>query len=302
MKPSSTVERSFRSILCPVDFSAQSRLALHATARVADRFDAKITVLFVEDPLLSQAARVALDARALAKSTEAELRRFVQRAMGRDNGDRAIDYSIVSGQPATEIGKAVQRASADLVVMGTQGLSGPKKLVVGSTTEAVLRESRVAVLAVPPGASRLVHDSRWPGKKIIAAVELDNHASSDVRAAATVASMFGTSLLLVHVVRPVLGPPWLQTHLRDQDRARLTKARDRLQALGDSVKRMKVQTRIALGDPAEEIAALAADSEASLVILILRRGRGLFGPRKGSITYRVLCGSPTPLLAVPAVT
>lgn len=302
MKPSSILDRSFNSILCPVDFSAQSRLALHVAARVADRFDANITVLFVEDPLLWQAAGVRFDARALAKSTEAQLRRFVERAIGRDRGDRAIAYRIASGQPAAEIWKAARRASADLVVMGTQGLSGPKKLVVGSTTEAVLREARVPVLAVPPGAARLVHARLWLGKKIVAAVELDKHASSDVRAAARVARMFGASLLLVHVVRPVPGPPWLRAHLKDQDRARLTRARDRLQALADSVKGVKVHIRIALGDPAEEIAALAADAKAGQVILILRRGRGLFGPRKGSITYRVLCGAATPLLAVPAVT
>jgi nucleotide-binding universal stress UspA family protein len=34
-------------------------------------------------------------------------------------------------------------------VMGTKGLEGAKRLVFGSTTERVLRESPVPVLAVP---------------------------------------------------------------------------------------------------------------------------------------------------------
>jgi nucleotide-binding universal stress UspA family protein len=38
---------------------------------------------------------------------------------------------------------------ADLVVMGTQGLEGSRRFVFGSTTEKVLRESPVPVLAVP---------------------------------------------------------------------------------------------------------------------------------------------------------
>lgn len=301
MKPSSILDRSPRSILCPVDFSAQSRLALHAAARIADRFHANITVVFAEDPLLSRAASVRFDARALAKATEADLGRFVRRAIGRDDGNRAIAYRVVSGQPATEIGKAARSASADLIVMGTQGLSGPKKLVVGSTTEAVLHDTRVPVLAVPPGALRQVRARRWLRKKAVAAVELDTHASSDARAAARAARIFGASLLLVHVVRPVLGPPWLRAHLRNRDRARLADARDRMRALKDSVKKVKVQARLLLGDPAEEIVAVASDLEAGLVILLLRRGRGLFGPRKGSIAYRVLCGAATPLLAVPAI-
>lgn len=299
MKPSPTLDRPFRSIVCPVDFSAHSRLALHAAAAIADRFGARITVLFVEDPLLSRAARMAFDAPGLMKIAEAELRRFVQRAIGRDNG-RAIVYGIASGQPATEIRKAAQRASADLIVIGTHGLSGTKKLVVGSTTEVVLREARVPVLAVPPGAAQLVRGRGWPGRKIVSAVELGEHAALDVRTAANVAGTFGASLLLVHVVRPLLAPPWLQRHLRDRDRTRLTEARDRLQALGARLKRVKTESRILLGDPAKEIAAFAADSNAGLLVLTLRRGRGLFGPRKGSITYRVLCGTATPILAVPA--
>jgi len=300
MKPLPTADRSFRSILCPVDFSAQARLALRAAAAIADRFDGQITVLFVEDPLLSQAAKIVLNPRALAKTAETERRRFVRRAIGRDNGERAVAYDIVTGQPAREIGKAVRRAAADLIVIGTQGLSGPKKLMFGSTTEAVLRHTRVPVLAVPSAAARLVHGRRWPGKKIVAAIELGADAASDVRTAAKVARRLNTSLLLIHVVQPTLRPPWLHAHLRDQDRTRLTKARDRLRVLSAAVRGVKTQGRILLGDPAEEIAALARDLDAGLVVLLLRRGHGLFGPHKGSITYRTLSGTATPLLAVPA--
>ena len=143
-----TPARAIRSILCPVDFSLQSRSAILAAAVLAERFGSHITVLFVDDPLLSQAARMRFDARAVGQAAEAELRRFVERAIGRrpsDVSNRAISYAIVSGQPASEICKAVARVSADLVVMGTRGLSGAKKLVVGSTTEAVLKKTAMNV-------------------------------------------------------------------------------------------------------------------------------------------------------------
>ena len=45
----------------------------------------------------------------------------------------------------------IPACNADLVVMGTQGSGGAKRLVFGSTTERVLRESPVPVLAVPAG-------------------------------------------------------------------------------------------------------------------------------------------------------
>jgi len=47
---------AFRSILCPVDLSASSRAAAKAAAVMADCFDARLTVVFVDDPLLSRAA------------------------------------------------------------------------------------------------------------------------------------------------------------------------------------------------------------------------------------------------------
>lgn len=300
MTPSPTNARLVQSIVCPVDFSAPSRLALQAALAIARRFDAPITVLYVEDPLLSQAAKMTFDGPTLAKTADTELRRFVQRALGRDIVAPTITYRIVSGEPATEIRKATKRASADLIVIGTQGLSGTRKFMVGSITEAVLRETRVAVLAVPAGAARMVRAAGWPGKQVLAAVDLGAHAAADVRAAVAVATAFGASLLLAHVVRPLLTPPWLQTKRQHHDRSRLTEVRDRLLALAARHKRVKIDPRIVLGDPAEEIAALAALSNAGLAILILRRGGGLFGPRKGSITYRVLCSSATPVLAIPA--
>jgi universal stress protein E len=137
---------SFSSILCPVDLSTSSRAALRAAGVMAEQFDARLTVLFVDDPLLSQAAlRFAEDE--LAKRTRTELTRFVGRAVG---PRRQCTYEIVNGEPAVEIIKAARRVPADLIVMGTQGHRGPKRLFFGSTADAVLRRSTVPVLVVPP--------------------------------------------------------------------------------------------------------------------------------------------------------
>jgi nucleotide-binding universal stress UspA family protein len=56
----------------------------------------------------------------------------------------------VAGDPATEIIDAVDRAGAEMIVMGTQGSSGPKRLFFGSVADAVLRRSTIPVLVGPP--------------------------------------------------------------------------------------------------------------------------------------------------------
>jgi nucleotide-binding universal stress UspA family protein len=137
---------SFRSIVCPVDLSPSSGDALLAARVMAERFGAKLVIVFVENPLLSRAAQM-FDEDELARRTRAELARFVEEAIGPRDPDT---FEIVAGDPATEILNAVERLGADLIVMGTQGASGPKRLFFGSTADAVLRRSTVPVLVVPP--------------------------------------------------------------------------------------------------------------------------------------------------------
>ena len=58
--------------------------------------------------------------------------------------------------------------------------------------------------------------------------------------------------------------------------------------------------RVQTGKPADKIAAIAANSNVGVVVMMRRRGEGLFGPRQGSISYQVLCEAHTPVLALPS--
>ena len=140
------MKSEFRSILCPVDLSAASRAAAKTAAVMADCFEARLTIVFVDDPLLSRAAQ-RFDEDELARRTETELTRFVQKAIGDRPG---CGYEIVNGDPATEILKAARRLKADLIVMGTQGNRGPKRLFFGSTAATVVKRTTIPVLVVPP--------------------------------------------------------------------------------------------------------------------------------------------------------
>lgn len=142
-------------ILCPVDFSGASRVALRHAVDVAHGSHGTVEVLFVNDPLLTAAAAAAYDARGLARSAEAALRRFVRRTLsGTPSRVRATTCVTALGRPAREIVKAARQGRADLIVMGSHGLSGVRKLMLGSVTEEVLRTAAIPVLVVPPGAAR----------------------------------------------------------------------------------------------------------------------------------------------------
>jgi nucleotide-binding universal stress UspA family protein len=297
------IYRQFRQILCPVDFSEYSRTALRHAAVLARRNKCRLTILFVNDPLLgAAAAAAAYDVQALTTRTTAELRRFAADVIGPDT--QTVSIVTAFGHPAPEIKKAAQRIGADLVVMGSRGLTGPAKWFLGSTTERVLRSTGVPVLVVPPTKNRSRSEwgralRSWPGKRVLVPVDVADHALADVRTVMNALRAFDAAPLLVSVVPAARFPSWLKMDKRTYDRDRVEAARKRLEKIARSVGN-DAECRVVTGDPAEQIAACAADTRAGLIVLTLKRASSRLGPRQGSITYRVLSREVTPILAIPA--
>jgi nucleotide-binding universal stress UspA family protein len=295
----------FRSILCAVDFSEHSRVALRYAEAIAKRSRGHLSVLYVNDPLLVAAAAIALHDRTLAERSGAELGRFVESTLSL-NAVTGVPVTCVvtTGTPVNEIAKVAKRRRCDLIVMGAHGITGADKLLIGSTTAGVLRRTAVPVLAIPSRTSGRHHarmpKRSWPGPRIIAAVDLDERSTRDARTAAGLARWFGSAVVLVHVVPEFKAPPWLRARLGPHDRTRIARARSRLNALAARLRQHpKVKTRMLFGDAAGKVGALAATERAGLVITTLRPTRDWLGPRRGSVSYDVLVQANTPVLALP---
>jgi nucleotide-binding universal stress UspA family protein len=287
----------FSSVLCPVDFSAHSRTALKYALRLADRSDAVLTALFVNDPLLVAAAAAGYDKRVLMAQSQAELERFVERLVG--SGRRRVETAVLIGEPSREIIKLTKKVRADVVVIGSEGLSGARKLFFGSTTARLLSETPTPVLAVPPGDAASPPE-QWPGPRIMAAIDLGRTAARDVAAAATIARFFAVRLILVHIVEKTAVPRWLSLKAGRIDRERVARARARLEQLARAaMPEGPPDIHVLAGSPADQIATLAADVGAGLVVLTLRGDNRLFGDRKGATSYRVVCEAGVPVLAMP---
>jgi nucleotide-binding universal stress UspA family protein len=187
---------------------------------MADHFSASLTVMFVQDPLLLAAGRASYGGRRFIDRTRAELARFVKRALPAIP-ERQQDVALVvsDGNPADEILGHARQMRADLLVMGSHGLSGIRKVFFGSTTEQVLRRATVPVLAIPPsiGSRRL---AGFPTRvtRVIAPIDLAGEWQSDAIRAATIASELDAELLLVHILAAVQTPPWLRSAGRSSER------------------------------------------------------------------------------------
>lgn len=132
-----------------MDFSTHAERALGYAIDLAALTGAHLTVVTVVDAFLDAASQAAGARDTLSAQTQQELQALLSRVgTGRRPHER-MAIAVDVGEPAQKILEHAHECSADLIVMGTQGLEGAKRLMFGSTTEKVLRESTVPVLAVP---------------------------------------------------------------------------------------------------------------------------------------------------------
>jgi nucleotide-binding universal stress UspA family protein len=151
-------------ILVPTDFSETAGHALRYASDLARGLGASLIVVYA-DPFLPP-----IDFTATVggwdESTFNLLKARAEEQLQRDaeaNIDRSILYDTVVrvATPIDGILAQARESAAGLIVMGTHGRSGFRRLAIGSVTEAIMRRSDVPVIAVPP------HSAATPSIKTI---------------------------------------------------------------------------------------------------------------------------------------
>jgi universal stress protein E len=291
------------AVLCPIDFSESSRGALRYAAAIAAHFGARLTLLAVSDPLLHEADQFEGPAH-LDDTTRRELERFLRQTFAeRPHGIADVRLEVTTGKSAPEILRVSHEQGCDLIVMSSRGATGFRKLFFGSTTERVLRETTVPVLVTSgndAGPDKLEDVPRLV-RRIIAPVDLTEATAHQLDIARSLAEAIHAPLLLLHVVEPVRAISTAQPHPGKVDAERRYRAEHHLNAALEAMPpSIKPEGLVTYGEPAEEIAKVAADRDAGLIVMGLHSSPVL-GPRMGSVTYRVLCLSHRLVLAIPPV-
>ena len=142
--------RRIEKILVPVDFSEHSARALEMAIDLAKAFGAEIHLLhcYQVQPLSISPYGIALpegfdrDVRQAAESRTDEWRAKVTLE------GIEVEVSLSSRFPSLEISETASGVGADLIVMGTRGLSGIRHVLLGSVAERTLRLAPCPVLTV----------------------------------------------------------------------------------------------------------------------------------------------------------
>jgi nucleotide-binding universal stress UspA family protein len=146
-------------VLVPVDFSEHSRTALTYAKEITQTYDAHLQLLHViETPVFpsfygTTGATLMEMSASIASQAKAQLESFMAKAKGPEVPG---DLHVIEGHSGTDIVKFADRHSTDLIVIAIRGLSEIEELLVGSTTEKVVRRAACPVLTINAGGKSLV--------------------------------------------------------------------------------------------------------------------------------------------------
>lgn len=291
-------ESGFQTIVVATDFSDHAASAVAVGAEIAKQHGARVVLVHAVMAMTPTApefipvpASFYEELRTLAHS---QLEALAQplRQQGLNAEARIMAEPAVSAVLA-----AVEDRQADLVVVGTRGMSGVKRLLLGSTAARLIREAPCPVLTVPVEAQTTL-------RKALVATDFSDHAAA---AAAAAARLLGRDeaeprqLVLLHAYRY----PSALSHLDgaalvDAISATDEAARGRLAALAESLARpgLRIEIRAEPGEPAETILERAGDLGADLVAMGTHGRSALKRLFLGSNTERVLPSASCPVLTV----
>lgn len=144
----------YEQIVFPTDGSETSVQAAKTAYKQAELFDAKLHIIHIvqyREPLMMTDAHMGMAVE--KKDVEEAGEKVIQRAVDfGEEYDVTPTTEIKTGvSPHTAICEYAEEVDADLIIMGTHGWSGAKRVLLGSTTERLIRMTDLPVLTVQVG-------------------------------------------------------------------------------------------------------------------------------------------------------
>jgi nucleotide-binding universal stress UspA family protein len=300
-----------RRILCPIDFSDYSRRAFDHAIAIARWYESTVTVLHVFSTapvaavgpgpvVLEPIVLTAADRDQLLADTKA----FAE-AEGAPG--ITIDAAVRQGDTAGEILEEATSMKADLLVIGTHGRSGFKRLLLGSVAEKVLRKAGCPVMTVPKRLPDAVPAGPVLYKRILCPVDFSESSLHALKYAISMAQEADGQLTVLHVVAHEfentadmadIGYDAGMT-IRDFLKEREEALRRRLQeAVAGATEFCSVESLMTHGKPWREVLRIAAERQSDLIVMGVQ-GRGaadlLFF---GSTTQHVVREASCPVLTL----
>jgi nucleotide-binding universal stress UspA family protein len=298
-----TFDRQGRApVLCGVDDSDSSRVAVRVAAVLADRLAAPLALVHVlrPGPVASPVAAYHL---AAARSAMV--------AAGEDLLDRVAQRADVAGarrqvvealHPSRGLLAAARQEGARLLVVGSRGRGPLASALLGSVSEPVARQSHCPVVTVPPDVGfDWGEDNASPA--VVCGASGSRADLPMLQVAGGLARRLRWRLVIVHVDEPPPGGPrTLVASDADESHVDGLGCRATVRAVSEAAYEAGVGDADILLEHGEPVAALrrAADAQGALLMVVGTQGRGpMRAALLGSVSRRLGMSAPVPVLMVP---
>ena len=296
----------FKQIICPVDLSESSVRALAYAAALARWYDSQLTVLHVVPTFESMQVRgdLAEPIRVVTPMPREQVLEEMSRSLNLTALASRATPVAQSGDPRETIIDQALSKKADLIVMGTHGRRGFKRLLLGSVTEAVLREAPCPVLTVPPHAAADVSEA-VTFKRILCPVDFSPSALQALGFALDLARQADGLVTLLHALEWLSEEPRTSAHfdVPEYRRHMAQDARERLRTLVAEESRtwVEIDDVVVFGRPYREVLRAAEMKSADLIVMGAQGRGGIDLALFGSTTQQVVRGAMCPVLTVRGV-
>jgi nucleotide-binding universal stress UspA family protein len=286
-------------ILCPIDFSEFSLLAYDYAQSLAWHYRATLLLVHVTETLTPMYPYYAFPnayleiSQELRTHAEQQLQEF---AKTHTRHGVQPECSVHDGAVANVILDLAEVQGVSLIVMGTHGLRGIERVVLGSVTDKVLRKAHCPVLAVRKPAHDLVTQTRVPDviplQRILCCTDFSDQSEQALEYAVFLATEYGGELTLLHVLEDLAGSADVENEI--------AKVKESLEkCLSPETRRnCKTKTLVRIGKPYQQILELGLEFRPDVIVMGVRGRNALDLAVFGSTTYRVVQLGPCPVLVV----
>lgn len=291
---------TLRTLVAATDLSALARHAVARAARISAETGARLSLQHVVNVGALDALRHLLDTDSgdLQQRLLDEVRDEVHALAAEMTQRHGIspDVQLVVGSVQGEISSHADAIDADVVVMGARGAGFVRELLIGSTTERVLRKSRRSLLVV----KQMPHETY---RRVLLPVDFSQRSVEALRFAEAVAPQ--AEFLLLHAFEvPFEG----KLRYAGVDESALTSLR--IHAKRDATAKMnelvsaagvdeaRVRRLVLHGEATTQILAQEQEQDCDLIV-IGKRGLGLLEELLlGSVTKHILAQSSADVLVI----
>lgn len=292
---------AIKKILFPTDFSECAEHAFSYAAELAAFFDAEVHVFHTRIRPLSYypALKHLLDE--AEKQNTLETNADGEQVVKAPVGEQVIVISAeTTGRAAYEEIIAYSKVhDIDLIVMGTHGRTGPKRLLIGSTAERVVRLSQCPVLTLRSDA-----DTYNPVQlsRILVPVDFSDYSPEAIQYAAELSKAHGAHITLLNVVEEAVLPTvygvepvsiYNAEHILNSNEGALQKL-NKQYLMGHP----DADTKVIIGHASTSITDFAKNDKTDLIVIPTHGLTGIKRFLLGSVAEHVTRHAPCAVLTV----